>query len=148
VILWGIHDFEIRKAVIFDKHRLGKGTLRNLQITNIQFQLDGAMHIKTFKNNKSPYLIHKVCPYCGEANEKSAIRCDACGKYIIFHYGDDVCLNCGHMGRMKKKYELKRDPLIGLFFGGTLLPTHRGAVIGKICKKCKREIRDSDYEIA
>lgn len=110
---------------------------------------DVVMHIKAFKNNKSPYLAHKVCPHCGETNEKSAIHCGGCGKNIVFRYGDDVCLNCGHMGRMKKKYALKYDGLIGLLFlGGTILPTHRGAMIGKICRKCKREIRESDYEIA
>jgi ribosomal protein L32 len=106
------------------------------------------MYVKAFKNNKSLYLIHKVCPYCGETNEKVVTHCDGCGKYIVFHYGDDVCLNCGYMGRMKNKYELRFDGLIGfLLFGGLFCPPHRGAVIGKICRKCKRELRESDYEI-
>ena len=105
------------------------------------------MHNKTFKNNPSEFLIHKVCPYCGETNKKSATNCESCGKSLLFCFGDDVCLNCGYTGKMKKKYEMKYGGLTGLLLLGSIVPTHRGKVIAKICKKCKRELRESDYEL-
>ena len=99
------------------------------------------------KNEKlalvNPVLNHKVCPYCKEINDTSNLDCQNCYRCIVFKYGENVCLNCGHTGRTKVYHSPWKQFGYSMFSSWpSFWFTDRSQ---RICRNCKRLMRETDY---
>jgi|GEM_PF-4996218 len=95
------------------------------------------------KNKDRPYLVHKTCPECETVNDKSVKFCESCGTEFNYKYRSGICLNCGYKGGTKS-YGSTGNIFNLILFGPFIWLLFY--VSGKVCKRCNRLIRASDYK--
>ena len=108
------------------------------------------LHRKNRNMHRSRILKKKVCPYCDTLNDINSVQCKKCDKAVNRDQKNVVCHHCGTIGKMQY-YRENTEFVVTLCLWALLtfpaLIYYLLYYKRRICKKCGRMTRGSDYRL-